>query len=126
VPPLRVGQPGLGRGEPLPSESLNYRQPRVTSQLLCQKLRLIESTLPLLSPMERYRNNRIELPVLWQRAMQQLSQWTRERSDTAVFEQMNELRKRLIVRTKTIGALKSRGSGPAKGTTSVRPQWPVI
>jgi len=76
-------------------------------------LRLIESALPFLTPVQRHGSNRVEGFVDGNGALEILRKWPRERLHSRIFVEMNQAAERAFVKSEATGAVKPAKAGTA-------------
>ena len=84
-----------------------------------QQFRLVKSALPALTPMQRHGYDQIERLLTWQSARQQSSQRRRQRLDTAILEQMNQLAQLVFVEPEGVRCVESANTAPAQRTPAL-------
>jgi hypothetical protein len=80
------------------------REPEAAAYFARQQLGLIEPAAPPAKPVERHRDNDVELSIVRQRPDEIPAQRSRKRWDALELEQMNEPAQRAFVKAVTIRA----------------------
>src|SRR5271170_300136 len=96
-----------------------YRRMSAPSQLARQQVRLIESALPALPPMQRHGDDGVELFVAVERQRQVSSQWLGQRLHPAVFEKMNQIPKRALIESERVRRIEPPHAAPAQRATAL-------
>ncbi len=84
-----------------------------------QQFRLIEAALPSPQPMQRHRDDQIELLLARQRDRHQVSEHARQGLHAAVLKKMNQLAQRAFVRSVRVDRVESGKPQPAQRAAAV-------
>lgn len=112
-------EPGLRRRRARAPGDVADRHFPALRDLPRQKLGLIESAVPSAAPVQRHRDDHIELLLAWNRPGQKIPERPRQGPHAVVFKKMNQLAERALVGPIRISCVKPGKPQPAQRALAV-------